>query len=626
MTDTSSNDKDNMLFQKLRKLITLIDQLRDCGVHEYIKLPRIASLGTQSSGKSSVLESIVGLDFLPRGDGVVTRRPLELRLCHLTSGEPWAVFEEKKGQKFTDFNKVRETIESLTDEVCKKDKNIKDIPIVLNVYSQTCPDLTLVDLPGVTRVPIGDQPKDIEEITKRMATRYCEDPLTIILCVIAANSDIATSDGLKLAKEIDVNGVRTIGVLTKLDIMDAGTDAKKALMNEEIPLKLGYVGVKNRSKQDLINKIPMAEAVKKEKEFFHKHPVYSKMPAGYYGTDVLIQKLTKIYFRVIREHLPKIIKTINDNIKKCEAELALLGQPMPTDDAGKMSLIWNMLNEFCDIYNHVLSGKYDSKKLSFLKDEGGYKIKVLFKNILDDFIGDYKATADYSDDDINRALTIHEGDSIPGFPSVDAFCYLLRPQLELLKEPIGECFTNVFSYLEMLASKILEKTFVRFPRAVDDIGDMITAYLNEEKEKCKYLVDSVVDMEVNYLFTNDYDYLENYTTFVPKAKDFNQQNHLNNENVSTKSIFIREIRGRIEAYFKLVVRNLRDSIPKIIGYNLVRSIQDNMQIKLYNQLYKNNDLIQSLNEPEEIMRQRMELNHQIKVMRDAQRVIKKDPE
>ena len=101
---------------------------------------------------------------------------------------------------------------------------------------------------------------------------------------------------------------------------------------------------------------------------------------------------------------------------------------------------------------------------------------------------------------------------------------------------------------------------------------------------------------------------------------------MNNENTSTKSIFIREIRGRIEAYFKLVVRNLRDSIPKIIGYNLVRSIQDNMQIKLYNQLYKNNDLIQSLNEPEEIMRQRMELNHQIKVMRDAQRVIKKDPE
>ena len=71
---------------------------------------------------------------------------------------------------------------------------------------------------------------------------------------------------------------------------------------------------------------------------------------------------------------------------------------------------------------------------------------------------------------------------------------------------------------------------------------------------------------------------------------------------------------------------MRDSIPKIIGYNLVRSIQDNMQIKLYNQLYKNNDLIQSLNEPEEIMRQRMELNHQIKVMREAQKIIRRDPD
>ena len=239
--DTSAVDqeKDNVLFKKLRKLINLIDQLRDCGVQNYIQLPRIASLGTQSSGKSSVLESIVGLDFLPRGDGVVTRRPLELRLNHISEGEPWAVFAERKGVKFTDFNKVRQTIEALTDERCAGEKNIVDDPIVLNVYSPTCPDLTLIDLPGITRVPVGKQPKNIEEITKNMAKRYCEDPTTIILCVIAANTDIATSDGLKMAQEIDPNGTRTLGVLTKLDIMDKGTDARRAFMGEEIPLTLG---------------------------------------------------------------------------------------------------------------------------------------------------------------------------------------------------------------------------------------------------------------------------------------------------------------------------------------------------------------------------------------------------
>ena len=627
----TSDEKDNILFQKLRKLINLIDQLRDCGVNEYIKLPRICSLGTQSSGKSSVLESIVGLDFLPRGDGVVTRRPLELRLCHINHGEPWAIFEERKGQKFTDFNKVRETIEALTDEVCAKDKNIVDKPIILNVYSQTCPDLTLVDLPGVTRVPVGDQPKNIEEITKNMAKRYVSDPLTIILCVIAANSDIATSDGLKLAKEIDTGGVRTIGVLTKLDIMDAGTDARKALMNEEIPLKLGYVGVKNRSKQDLVNKLPMSEMVKKEKEFFRSHPVYKNMPQGYLGTDILIQKLTKIYFKIIRDNLPRIIKAINDRMKQAEDELASLGNPMPIDDAGKMSLLWTMLNEYCDIFRNVLKGKYDNKRLAFLKDEGGYKIKILYKKLLEEFTGDFKATAGYTDENINYALTIHEGDSIPGFPSVDAFTYLLKPQLERLKEPIEECFAEVYQYLDFLSGKILERTFARFPQIINDMGDFINNFLVEVKDKCKYIVDSVVDMEINYLFTNDYEYLNNFTTFIPKNQNINVQNNMNNNNnnyeqIDAKNIFIKEIRNRIEAYFKLIVRNLRDSIPKIIGNNLVKEIEDNMQIELYNQLYKSNEMVGLLSEPEHIAERRRDLTELIKVMRNAQKVIRRDPD
>ena len=634
-TGKEGDDKDNVLFKKLRKLINLIDQLRDCGVNEYIKLPRICSLGTQSSGKSSVLESIVGLDFLPRGDGVVTRRPLELRLCHINSGQPWAIFEERKGVKFTDFIKVRETIEALTDEVCKTDKNIVDKPIVLNVYSPTCPDLTLVDLPGVTRVPVGNQPKNIEEITKNMATRYIEDPLTIILCVIAANSDIATSDGLKLAKEIDTTGSRTLGVLTKLDIMDAGTDARKALLNEEIPLKLGYVGVKNRSKQDLVNKLSMAETSKKEREFFKSHPVYKNLPAGHLGTDVLINKLTKIYFRIIRENLPRIIKAINDRLRTAEEELQSLGQPMPTDDAGKMSMLWNMINEYCDIFRNVLQGKYSNKRLTFLEGEGGFKIKLLYKKLLEEFTGDYKATKGYKDEDINYALTIHEGDSIPGFPSVDAFIFLLRPQLEKLKDPIEECFQEVFQYLDFLSGKILEKTFTRFPQAVNDMTDLVSNYLNEEKDKTKYLIDSVIEMEINYLFTNDYEYLNNFTTFIPKKslnmnqnKDGqNNQNEIKPQNpIDAKIIFINEIRSRIEAYFKLIVRNLRDSIPKIMGNFLVKEIEENMQLKLYNKLYNAREITDCLNEPESVAERRKELTEMIKVMKNAQKIIRRDPD
>ena len=523
----------------------------------------------------------------------------------------------------------------MTDEVCKSNKNIIDKPIVLNVYSQTCPDLTLVDLPGITRVPVGDQPDNIEEITKNMAIRYIDDPLTIILCVIAANNDIATSDGLKLAKQIDVSGSRTLGVLTKLDIMDAGTDARKALMNEEIELKLGYVGVKNRSKQDLINKLSMAETSKKEKEFFKSHPVYKNLPSGHLGTDVLINKLTKIYFRIIRENLPRIIKAINDRVKTAEEELASLGQPMPIDDAGKMSLLWNMINEYCDLFRNVLQGKYNNKNINFLEGEGGFKIKILYKKLLEDFTGDYKATARYTDENINYALTIHEGDSIPGFPSVDAFIYLLRPQLEKLRDPIEECFQEVFQYIDFLSGKILEKVFARFPQAINDMTDLISAYLFEERDKTKYLLDSIVDMEINYLFTNDYDYLNNFTTFIPKSnqiqnKDIN--NNINNNEIKPeikiepKTVFINEIRNRIEAYFKLIVRNLRDSVPKIIGKYLVKELEENMQIKLYNKLYNAKEMTDLLNEPESIAERRKELNDMIKVMKNAQKIIRRDPD
>ena len=615
---TNAADNDNILFKKLRKLINLVDQLRDAGVNEYIQLPRIASLGTQSSGKSSVLESIVGLDFLPRGDGVVTRRPLELRLNHIQDGKPWAVFDEVKGEKFYDFNKVRETIEKLTDDVCAGEKNIVDKPIVLNVYSQTCPDLTLIDLPGITRVPVGKQPKNIEEITKKMAIRYCEDPMTIMLCVIAANSDIATSDGLKMAKELDKKGTRTLGVLTKLDIMDKGTDAKKVLLNQEIPLKLGYIAVKNRSKQDLIDKISMEEMQKREREFFKNHPIYKHLPPNCFGNDVLIQKLTKILFRIIRENLPGIIKSINESIRRCEEDLKLLGKPMPTDEAGKINMIWNLLSEYCEIFKHILRGKYDPKRAGYLRDEGGFKIKAIFKGLLEEFTGDYQVTHDVSDADIDYAIKLHSGDSIFDFRSVNVFLYLLKPKLEQLKEPCIECYNNVYSYLEMLSNKILERVFNRYPKMISNISELANKFLLEEKEKAKKLIDSIIDMDMNHLFTNDYEYMTNYSSQTTKGPK--------QAGAESKNFFVRDVRGRIDAYFRLIVRNLRDSIPKALGYTLVKTIENDMKMKLYEMLYNDKSMVSILNEPEGVKRQRMDLNRQIKIMKDAQKVIKRDPD
>lgn len=177
--------------------------------------------------------------------------------------KPWAIFDEIPGQKFEDFLTVRAKIDELTDKIAGSQKNIVDQPIVLHIYSPTCPDMSLIDLPGITRIPLkgSDQPVNIEEITKRMALKYVTDSRTIILCVIPANIDITTSEALQMAQTTDPKGLRTIGVITKIDIMDKGTNAKKALLGQDVALRLGYVGVKLRSQQDIKDKKPIQVAL-----------------------------------------------------------------------------------------------------------------------------------------------------------------------------------------------------------------------------------------------------------------------------------------------------------------------------------------------------------------------------
>ena len=195
-----------------------------------------------------------------------------------------------------------------------------------------------------------------------MASRYVSDPRTIILTVISANADISTSDGLQMARELDPKGLRTIGVLTKIDIMDKGTNAKRMLTGQDIPLRLGYVGIKNRSQQDIIDKMTVKDAIEKEKLYFATHPQYSTMPPGLLGTEVLTSKLTKVMFTHIKHNLPEITKEIREKAKDLEERLKDLGPPLPSEASDKMHLLWNMITDFVTIYKNTITGKFDSKR------------------------------------------------------------------------------------------------------------------------------------------------------------------------------------------------------------------------------------------------------------------------
>ncbi len=625
----SGSDKGGLLWVQLRKFVNLVDELRDLGLQEHINLPRIAVLGTQSSGKSSVLESIVGLDFLPRGDGVVTRRPLELRLHHLQEDtEPWAVFEEVKGKKFTNFTEVRKTIEELTDKTAGQKKNIVDEPIVLTIYSYTCPDLTLIDLPGITRIPLkdSDQPKDIERITTEMAKRYCGDERTIILCVVPANIDLTTSEALKYAQEWDKHQVRTLGVMTKLDIMDSGTNAKRALMNQEVFLKLGYVGVKNRSQQDIMDKVGVQRGLDAERAWFMSHPIYRSLPKDCYGTDTLTHKLSRIMYAHIRTALPEIMKEVDEKVKSVEERLKDLGPSLPITDSQRMQMLWAMINTFVNAFKNKITGKFDMKTMQQKQEKqqstlsGGAKIKSVFFDLYKEFSApDYKATAELQDKDIERAIILHEGDSLSGFPSVEVFYYLIQPEIEKLKEPAIQCLLDVYYYLEELAHTILEKTFMRFPSIIGELMAVIQQIMGEERDRTKYIVESLIDSEIGYMFTNDADYNGKRTDIVPKVDEADKA-------LDSNKIYVKEMRARIDSYFRLVIRSVRDAVPKIVGCFLVRSIQDKMQLELATRLTKNEQINALLSEPPSVAEERKRLTETKEVLRKALKVMQRDPE
>lgn len=192
-----------------------------------------------------------------------------------------------------DFEEVRAEIEAETDRITGSNKGISPIPINLRVYSPNVLNLTLIDLPGMTKVAVGDQPLDIEHQIRDMLLQFITKESCLILAVTPANQDLANSDALKIAKEVDPQGLRTIGVITKLDLMDEGTDAKDILENKLLPLRRGYIGVVNRSQKDIDGRKDIRAALAAERKFFLSHPGYRHM-AERMGTPHLQKQLNQV--------------------------------------------------------------------------------------------------------------------------------------------------------------------------------------------------------------------------------------------------------------------------------------------------------------------------------------------
>ncbi|XP_069084330.1 dynamin-1-like protein isoform X2 [Pleurodeles waltl] len=503
----------------MEALIPVINKLQDVfntvGA-DVIQLPQIVVVGTQSSGKSSVLESLVGRDLLPRGTGIVTRRPLVLQLVHVSpedrrkpvtddngvEAEEWGKFLHTKNKIYADFDEIRQEIESETERISGNNKGISSEPIHLKVFSPHVVNLTLVDLPGLTKVPVGDQPKDIEIQIRELIFQFISNPNSIILAVTAANTDMATSEALKIAREVDPDGRRTLAVITKLDLMDAGTDAMDVLMGRVIPVKLGIIGVVNRSQLDINNKKSVADSIRDEYAFLQKK--YPSL-ATRNGTKYLARTLNRLLMHHIRDCLPELKTRINVLAAQYQSLLNSYGEPVEDQSATLLQLITKFATEYCNTIEGT--AKYiETSELC-----GGARICYIFHETFGRTLESVDPLGGLTTIDVLTAIRNATGPRPALFVPEISFELLVKRQVKRLEEPSLRCVELVHEEMQRIiqhCSNYSTQELLRFPKLHDAIVEVVTCLLRKRLPVTNEMVHNLVAIELAYINTKHPDFAD----------------------------------------------------------------------------------------------------------------------
>lgn len=414
LADTTQDDMLNLTKQmiEIRSILSKIDS-----TSSHLTLPSIVVIGSQSSGKSSVLEAIVGKEFLPKGSNMVTRRPIELTLVNIpNSSEITADFPEQRLFNLKDFKEVKRILMELNMSV-PSSQAVSEEPIRLTIKSSNVPDLSLVDLPGYIQIEAADQPTELKSKIRQLCEKYLAEP-NIILAISSADVDLANSSALRASKTVDPNGSRTIGVITKLDLVSPET-AKDILNNKKYPLKMGYVGVITKSPSRLHHSL-FGETMSSDSSsslggIFGKKS-NNKLQEKYKANQVGLQQMEsrqfeRMYFKENKKYFNNYqvsTKTLREKlIKILEISMSNALEPTSTiiqqelDDASylfKVEFNDRQLTPKSYLLNNIDILKLTIKEFQEKFDR--YKLKSILKAELDQKVLDFLANRYWKDDNL----------------------------------------------------------------------------------------------------------------------------------------------------------------------------------------------------------------------------------
>ncbi|CAK9144938.1 unnamed protein product, partial [Ilex paraguariensis] len=419
-------------------------------------------------------------------------------------------------------------------------------------------NLTVIDLPGLTKVAVEGQSESIVEDIEMMVRSYVEKPNSIILAISPANQDIATSDAIKLAKEVDPTGERTFGVLTKLDLMDKGTNALdvwvlsimfKVLEGRAYRLQHPWVGIVNRSQADINKNVDMIVARRKEQEYFDSSPEYGHLTHKM-GSEYLAKLLSKHLETVIRQRIPSIIALINKTIDELNAELDRIGRPISLDGGAQLYTILEMCRAFDRIFKEHLDGGRP----------GGDRIYGVFDNQLPAALKKLPLDRHLSSNNVRKVVSEADGYQPHLVAPEQGYRRLIDGSLGFFKGPAEASVDAVHFVLKELVRKSIAETqeLKRFPSLQSDIAAAANDSLERFRDDSRKTVLRLVEMESSYLTVEFFRKLQlepekNSNPSGPNADRYSD-NHL------------RRIGSNVSAYVGMVCDTLRSSIPKAVVY------------------------------------------------------------
>ncbi|KAF5884248.1 interferon-induced GTP-binding protein Mx1, partial [Clarias magur] len=395
--------------------------------------------------------------------------------------------------------------------------------ISLEVTSADVPDLTLIDLPGIARVAVKGQPENIGEQIKRLIKKFIEKQETINLVVVPCNVDIATTEALKMAQEVDPNGERTLGILTKPDLVDKGTEETvvSILHNEVIYLTKGYMIVRCRGQKEIMDRVSLHEATEKEKDFFKDHPQFSALyDEGMATIPKLAEKLTLELVNHIERSLPRLEEQIEAKLSETQAELDGYGLGPPSEPAERIFFLIDKVTAFTQDGINLTTGE-ELKNVQHLNIFSGLRRQfALWKTHLDN-------SGETFNRRINKEVKEYEeryrGRELPGFINYKTFEVMVKDQIKQLEEPAIRRLKEISDLIRKGFIQLAQFSFIGFPNLLKMAKTKIEAIKQVKETEAESMLRTQFKMEL-IIYTQDSMYSNTLSALKTQEEEEEEHN------------------------------------------------------------------------------------------------------